>query len=314
MKPGRNNEERSNPCFFKLMLSPSQFKKLRIPKLFAKIVLRNELINSVATLTVPTGEARKVALVKEDNELWFRDGWQDFVEYFSIHYAYFLMFKYEGKSNFNVHIFDKSACEISYPCNTQNSTSLGHDHELPCHNVINLDVDDDNEEPEMLHKPSDINKKKSKVEVIQIATDDEEEQVNHVKECTPFEFPNWMKKYEGLIKAVTDAGNLLPENPFFLAAIKPYVLHKGNIPKPFGQEHIGHETKVIKLEAYDGRQWKVKCNKDATKYSLRGGWKIFAQEIGLQVDDICVFELIDAKKYVLKVHVTTKKSGIYVAN
>ena len=72
-------------------------------------------------LTVPTQESWKVALVQEGDALWFHDGWQEFVEYYSIGFAYFLIFEYEGNSEFEVHIFDTTACEISYLYNAHNS-------------------------------------------------------------------------------------------------------------------------------------------------------------------------------------------------
>ena len=51
-----------------------------------------------------------------DNNIWFCNGWQDFTEYHSICYGYFLVFRYEGNSSFHIVIFDKTAIEIQYPC------------------------------------------------------------------------------------------------------------------------------------------------------------------------------------------------------
>ena len=56
-----------------------------------------------------------MGLKKTDNNIWFCNGWQDFVEYHSICYVYFLVFRYEGISSFHVLIFDKTAIEIQYP-------------------------------------------------------------------------------------------------------------------------------------------------------------------------------------------------------
>ena len=56
-----------------------------------------------------------MGLKKTDNNIWFCNGWQGFVEYHSICYGYFLIFKYEGNSSFHVLIFDKTTIEIQYP-------------------------------------------------------------------------------------------------------------------------------------------------------------------------------------------------------
>ena len=74
-------------------------------------------LSTVATLIAPYGGIWQVELKKVDNNIWFCNGWQDFVEYHSICYGYFLVFRYEGNSSFHVHIFDKTTIEIQYPPN-----------------------------------------------------------------------------------------------------------------------------------------------------------------------------------------------------
>jgi len=90
-------------------------------------------LSTAVVLTVPTQESWKVSLVKEGYKLWFRDGWQEFMEYYSIGFAYFLLFEYEGNSKFEVHIFDTTACEISYlydaRSSPQNQKESSDDHQ-----------------------------------------------------------------------------------------------------------------------------------------------------------------------------------------
>ena len=95
-------------------------------------------LSMVATLTVPYGGIWQVGLKKVDNNIWFCNGWQDFVEYHSICYGYFLVFRYEGNSSFHVLIFDKTTTEIQYPLN--NNCKL-EDHQLE---IIDLYEDDRN--------------------------------------------------------------------------------------------------------------------------------------------------------------------------
>ncbi|XP_027909038.1 B3 domain-containing transcription factor VRN1-like isoform X3 [Vigna unguiculata] len=53
-------------------------------------------------------------LKKVDNKYWFRDGWQEFIQHYSIGVGYLLVFRYEGKSCFNVHVFNLATSEINY--------------------------------------------------------------------------------------------------------------------------------------------------------------------------------------------------------
>jgi hypothetical protein len=85
----------------------------RIPEKFVR-EFGNEL-SAVATLTVPNGRFWQVGLEKANAKIWFHDGWQNFMEYHSIHYGHFLVFRYEGNSKFHVLVFDNTATEIEYP-------------------------------------------------------------------------------------------------------------------------------------------------------------------------------------------------------
>ena len=77
-----------------------------------------------------------MGLKKAYNNIWFCNGCQDFVEYHSICYGYFLVFRYEGILSFHVLIFDKTTIEIQYP--PQKNCKL-EDHQVK---IIDLDEDD----------------------------------------------------------------------------------------------------------------------------------------------------------------------------
>ncbi|XP_038877913.1 B3 domain-containing transcription factor VRN1-like [Benincasa hispida] len=101
------------PHFHKLVLSSTiQARKLRIPETFVRMI-RDEL-SAVATLTVPDGHVWRVGLRKSDNKFWFEDGWQGFLEHYSIRVGYLLVFRYEGNSAFCVFIFNLNTSEINY--------------------------------------------------------------------------------------------------------------------------------------------------------------------------------------------------------
>ncbi|BAT98799.1 B3 domain-containing transcription factor VRN1 Protein VERNALIZATION 1 [Vigna angularis] len=103
----------ARPCFHKLVLSTTlQSRQLRIPDIFLRKY--GTQLSTVATLTVPDGSIWRIGLKKADSKIWFVDGWQDFVQRYSIGVGYFLVFMYEGNSSFIVHIFNLSTSEINY--------------------------------------------------------------------------------------------------------------------------------------------------------------------------------------------------------
>ncbi|PNT41283.1 hypothetical protein POPTR_004G147000v4 [Populus trichocarpa] len=131
VKPdGSDSPARKSCMFYKLMVaSILQDKKLKIPKKFVNKY--GDELSSVATLTVPCGRICLVELQKVNGKLWFHKGWHEFVECYSIRVGYFLVFIYEGKSNFNVHMFDLTVSEIKNPCNSLSQLQESS-HDNPC--------------------------------------------------------------------------------------------------------------------------------------------------------------------------------------
>ncbi|XP_011005669.1 PREDICTED: B3 domain-containing transcription factor VRN1-like [Populus euphratica] len=131
VKPdGSDPPARKSCMFYKLMVaSILQDKKLKIPKKFVNKY--GDELSSVATLTVPCGRIYLVELQKVNGRLWFHKGWHEFVECYSIRVGYFLVFIYEGKSNFNVHMFDLTVSEIKNPCSSLSQLQESS-HDNPC--------------------------------------------------------------------------------------------------------------------------------------------------------------------------------------
>ncbi|KAG5247600.1 hypothetical protein OIU76_029822 [Salix suchowensis] len=127
---GSDSPARKSCMFYKLMVaSILQDKKLKIPKKFVNKY--GDELSSIATLTVPCGGICLVELQKDNGKLWFHKGWHEFVECYSIRVGYFLVFLYEGKSNFNVHMYDLTVSEIKNPCNSISQLQESS-HDNPC--------------------------------------------------------------------------------------------------------------------------------------------------------------------------------------
>ncbi|CAJ1932821.1 unnamed protein product [Sphenostylis stenocarpa] len=113
------------PCFHKLVLPIIlQSRQLRIPDNFLRKY--GTQLSTIATLTVPDGSVWRIGLKKADSRIWFVDGWQDFIQRYSITVGYFLVFMYEGNSSFIVHIFNLSTSEINY------QSAMRNHNEGPC--------------------------------------------------------------------------------------------------------------------------------------------------------------------------------------
>ncbi|XP_019454157.1 PREDICTED: B3 domain-containing transcription factor VRN1-like [Lupinus angustifolius] len=110
-----------HPSFFKLVLpSTLQANQMRIPDDFLR-KYGGEL-SATATLSVPDGTVWHIGLKNADKKFWFLDGWPEFVQRYSVGVGYLLVFTYEGKSSFNVHIFNLATSEINYQSAIQTST------------------------------------------------------------------------------------------------------------------------------------------------------------------------------------------------
>ena len=72
-------------------------------------------LSPIATVNGPNGQDWKLGLEKENDNIFFSDGWEKFLDHYSISLGHILIFKYEGNSAFNVlEIFDTTACKIGY--------------------------------------------------------------------------------------------------------------------------------------------------------------------------------------------------------
>nr|XP_028953982.1 B3 domain-containing transcription factor VRN1-like [Malus domestica] len=57
----------------------------------------------------------EIELRRCNGEVWFEKGWPEFSKFYSLDYAFWLVFGYEGNSRFHVFIFDRSCTEVDYP-------------------------------------------------------------------------------------------------------------------------------------------------------------------------------------------------------
>ncbi|CAL5205969.1 unnamed protein product [Lathyrus oleraceus] len=95
---------------FTQFLSTHFEQQLALPKTFSKNVKKK--LSENVTIKGHSGVVYNVGLTTRDDTVYFTNGWQQFVKDHSLKENDFLVFKYNGKSHFEVLIFDgESFCE-----------------------------------------------------------------------------------------------------------------------------------------------------------------------------------------------------------
>ncbi|KAL4595853.1 hypothetical protein ACB092_12G122100 [Castanea dentata] len=278
--------------FFKIILpSTIQHMKLSIPEKFVREF--GDELSAVAKLTVPYGRSWQVGLEKADKNIWFCDGWKDFVKYYSICYGYFLVFEYQGNSNFHVLVFDKTATEIQYPLS--NNCKLEDQVDSMELDDANISMHDKNEN-EMSYSDDELPTKHEELR---------EKSVK--KEISGMSSRGKLMMSRGRERAIQAARTFKPRNPSFMGIIGSANMHKHTmyIPARFAITHLCG-PQIAKLETSDGRQWSVNCHKRGrltSAMNLGRGWTVFSRENSLEEGDVCVFELIKRKPVVLSVSI-----------
>ncbi|XP_022749179.1 B3 domain-containing transcription factor VRN1-like isoform X2 [Durio zibethinus] len=327
------------PFFHKLILSSTLLdKKLRIPDNFVQ-KFRDEL-SIAAALTVPDGHVWRVGIKKADNKVWFQEGWQEFVERYYIRVCYFLVFRYEGNSAFSVSIFNLYNSEINYHSNAFGGTQYNHGKQYPFEeleddecispalqnlfggskvkNCINWNREVNlhtakvvNNQPirgAEMPKPKKPGGKKRKCN-----PNEQDSSVGHEDDVEMhfsfYESASARKRTvttEERERAINAAKAFEPTNPFCRVVLRPSYLYRGCImylPSCFAEKHLSGVSGSIKLQLPDGKQWPVRCLYRRGRAKFSQGWYEFTLENNLGEGDVCVFELLRSREFVLKVTV-----------
>ncbi|KAK6258454.1 B3 DNA binding domain - like 3 [Theobroma cacao] len=328
-----------SPHFFKIIL-PETLRdgKLGIPTKFVKKYGNG--MSSPALLKVPNGEVWKVELTKSDGKVWLKNGWQEFLNHYSLEYGHFLVFRYEGNCNFHVIIFDRSASEIEYPYTSNNH---GQHKELPEEKIEESEGDNSIQILEDI-APSRKTREKSHLSCLRPhkmmrSTNSANKTESNLKSESLF--PQF--RYDGSparkgdkstrsrhriqklkddnkAKALQRARAFKSANPFFLLVMQPsYVGFKSTcrlaVPNNFVRKHLMKEDCVVNLCNSNGKTWTVSfhCREKERKLnaSLQSGWKTFANDNNIQVGDVCVFELTNCIEISFKVCIYQGKTDVF---
>ncbi|KAJ4716403.1 B3 domain-containing transcription factor VRN1-like protein [Melia azedarach] len=107
-------------------------------------------------------------------------------------------------------------------------------------------------------------------------------------------------------RAINAAKAFEPTNPFCRVVLRPSYLYRGCImylPSCFAEKHLNGVSGFIKLQLSDGKQWPVRCLYRGGRAKFSQGWYEFTLENNLGEGDVCVFEVLRSREFVLKVTV-----------
>ncbi|XP_010255054.1 PREDICTED: B3 domain-containing protein Os03g0622200-like isoform X2 [Nelumbo nucifera] len=102
------NHDKS-PHFFKVFFPDQSSERLRVPPPFIKHF--NGVIPERVILRSRIGRFWSVEMAQDEDNWFFQDGWKEFVQDNSLRSGYFLVFRYNYNSSFDVLIFDSTSCE-----------------------------------------------------------------------------------------------------------------------------------------------------------------------------------------------------------
>ncbi|KAK1559965.1 hypothetical protein Q3G72_020626 [Acer saccharum] len=312
-EPRSSNSLAETPShFFKVILTATlQDKKLRIPEKFVRKF--GDELSDVATLRIPNGRVWHVRLTKDGKKIWFHVGWNDFVKYHSICAGYFLVFKYGKNSNFDVLIFDMTACEIQYPYYC--GGGLKNDENNLGSKRCKVEELDEIKTSDAIGDDSEFKKAVCKVEVS--SSDEENERIKFdgldyqalLKDIGSTGGRNFRNiSGEERVRAITAVKLFRPKNPSFMVILRPDNLQRSRavVPTKFAKKCLSSDSKWIKLQDSDGSEWSVLTmwyGKCCYMRSLGG----LLRKKNLNLGDICIFELMRMKE-LLKVSVFSASS------
>ncbi|KAL3649394.1 hypothetical protein CASFOL_005797 [Castilleja foliolosa] len=260
----------ATPKFCKIILDPNA-DTMRIPPEFMKKHGQN--LPSPVFLKAPFGTAMEVQLVQSNGTTMFQRGWIEFKKRYSIAFGHFLVFEYNGKSGFNVAIYDKSGVEIKYSsCDDYNRAKC-----KPENRGVNYRTEID----------TTLIEESSSGE-----SSDENQCSDYIVATKRTVASKTSMAYQKALDFVS--GHHAPNNPFFIRLMgKSYIsgmfiLH---LPMAFAKRTLPCKGANSIIMVKDGKRWPVRCYLGNEHADLNRGWKEFVQDNGLKLGDSCVFEV-----------------------
>ncbi|KAL3525741.1 hypothetical protein ACH5RR_014113 [Cinchona calisaya] len=288
----------------------------RIPTAFVRDY--GESLEKVVLLKVPTGASWPIELLQNDVGTWLQKGWREFAEYYSIQECHFLVFKYDGNSQFHVIIFDQSASEIEYPVETtdhnrsdpsENSLTGHHKSDLSensSDNCTHHDNDDDQltmRGRSRARKLDEIESDDDSVEILDIPA--ASYHTNHGKKSTQADErasvvdsslrhrlrPRRNIKISRMTKTTDSRGRHLITrgSPHFFKVVFSPIDQGIKIPAKFMRKYGDNLKEMVWLKVPTGVAWPVELLHTDNGTWLHKGWQEFAEYYSIEKFQFLVF-------------------------
>ncbi|KAK0580857.1 hypothetical protein LWI29_007150 [Acer saccharum] len=292
------------PCFHKLILSSTiQERKLRIPDNFIKRFKHD--LSMVATLTVPNGNVSRVGLRRVENKVWIIDGWQDFMERYSIEME---DDESENADQLSLNKNVNSPGLQNLFSGSKHNNNINYASEGNLHQFRGYDGGS--------QKLKKAGRKKRKIDPnnpdSSVPVEREEEVDMRFRFYESASARKRTVTAEERERAINAAKTFEPINPFCRVVLRPSYLYRGCImylPSCFAEKHLNGVSGFIKLQLSDGKQWPVRCLYRGGRAKFSQGWYEFTVENNLGEGDVCVFEVLRSREFVLKVTVFRVMEG-----
>ncbi|KAJ3695071.1 hypothetical protein LUZ60_000448 [Juncus effusus] len=326
--------KRPNPHFYKVLVGDYS-KSMRIPPKFLKHLQEetetkqsssNLTPNLTAILEGPTGRTWHVKVEKTVKGLFFTAGWSKFVKDHSLQKHELLIFRYNGCMQFNVLIFDKSACEKEDGFGGENEVGSklgGVKRKLDLdETVISVDSSENNsnegDNEEVISKETSTNSKGKNGEASKsnskykngeaLKSNSKGKSGEASKSNSKGKKGTKRRKRETTRRPVTEkeknkaqkaADSFASENPFFVLRMNPRSIIR--FPRQFSRKHLPRTRCNFVLRVESGKVWDVGYIPSMDRDSLSKGWSTFTKENVIEEDDFCAFELVKPTEF--QVHI-----------
>ncbi|TQD95883.1 hypothetical protein C1H46_018521 [Malus baccata] len=239
-----------------------------------KFVMKyGEELSSPVYLRLPCGSEWEIELRRCSGEVWFEKGWPEFSKFYSLGYAFWLVFGYEGNSRFHVFIFDRSCTEVDYPIKLPEKEKTDYEDDESVEILDDFPTSRRRNRERYSSLPCPLPPKKKGKSYSRMHPLTEKDKAIALQRAIAFK----------------------SEKPHFKVAMQPsYIFGNLVLPAGFAKRHLMHQphgNAILRLP--DGGTWCVKLKLyKQQKVRFKRGWLEFVRDNNLKTGDVCVFILI----------------------
>ncbi|KAL6954264.1 hypothetical protein U1Q18_039385 [Sarracenia purpurea var. burkii] len=267
--------------FFKIYLPDQSSQRLRVPPAFVKRC--NETIPSLTILKDLSGKSWHVEMEEAENGIFFKNGWEIFVNDHSLEFGNFLVFRYNGNSSFDVKIFGNNGCikegALANKCINKETSNI-------VKTAVPIRIKEESGEE---HASPDLTQNcKRKYSEVVVKKSAKSQDSNEVSRHKSQRITSKTIEQRG----ACDASKLpTPKNPYFVVSVGPTTRYV-TIPKFFLSANGITIEPEMQIRDRNGNLWPVKVGlqKDGRHYFKNNGWVDFRKENSVGLNVKCMFE------------------------